>query len=302
MNDLNACSLRSERVALQCVCCGEAHLQKSPAVLMPFVSHRALGLAPVLIDAAWGLNTIAHGMAYCLCNTLHCAHCEFLFLDIRFSDREMAQLYDGYYGEAYEELREHYEPGFRERNQTLKAPTRLMHVTTSYILDYIQPTRVLDWGGGDGTNTPFKGVAAQVDIFDIDQKVTVAGTRSVSRGQLNGSSYDLIVCRHVLEHVPYPADTLDSIKQCMGDDTLLYVELPHEALMVDNQHLAAQQKRHWHEHINFFSAPALENLFASSGLTVMDITSRAIADDSHLGSSSRIFQAMVKKTPMSLTR
>lgn len=295
MNDVNASSNQRDRVALQCVCCGNEQLLRSPAVLMPFVSHRALGWAPAQIDAGWGLATIPQGMAYCVCNTLHCVQCQFLFLDIRFSDREMARLYDGYYGEAYEDLREHYEPGFRERNQTLKAPSRLIEITTSYILQYIRPTSVLDWGGGDGTNTPFKGEAGQVDVFDIDRKATVAGTRSVSSEDVRACAYDLIVSRHVLEHVPYPSDTLGAIRQCMGNDTLLYVELPHEALMVDNPGLTAEQKRHWHEHINFFSATALHSLFSSCGFTVLDITSTAIPDDRNLGSSSRIFQAMVKK-------
>lgn len=286
-----------ERVAIQCVCCGTEQLHKAPAVLMPFVSHRALGWAPAVIDASWGLNSIPQGTAYCVCNTLHCEQCEFLFLDIRFSDREMQRLYDGYYGQAYEDLREHYEPGFRERNKALKAPSELLGLTRSYILRHIAPTHVLDWGGGDGGNTPFKGTGYSTDIYDIDKKPTVAGTRSVGVDEVRGRSYDLIVCRHVLEHVPYPADTLAQIGACMHEQTLLYVELPHEALMVGNDQLAADQKRHWHEHINFFSVAALGNLFALSGFTILDIQSTAFAGDARLSSAGHLLQAIVKKTP-----
>lgn len=284
-----------ERVAMQCICCGGTQLQKSAAILMPFVSHRALDWPPVLIDAEWGLKTVPQGMAYCICNTLHCEHCEFLFLDIRFSDREMERLYDGYYGEDYERLREHYEPGFRERNQALTAPSDLIELTRHYILQYVNPTRVLDWGGGDGTNTPFKGQGYQTDIFDIDKKATVPGTRSVSKDEIRGVDYDLIVCRQVLEHVPYPADTLAQIRTCMRDDTLLYVELPHEALMVSNNDLSPGQKKHWHEHINFFSVKAVSNLFEACGFTVLDVRSTPISSDPRLSSASRILQAIVKK-------
>ncbi|MBC3437621.1 class I SAM-dependent methyltransferase [Pseudomonas sp. BW16M2] len=295
MNNDFPASLRRERVAQQCICCGGVQLQRSPAVLMPFVSHRALGLAPVLIDEQWGLKSIPQGMAYCLCNTLHCSQCELLFLDIRFSDREMACLYDGYYGEAYEALREHYEPGFKARNLALRAPSELMGLTIDYVLQYLSPVRILDWGGGDGTNTPFKGDGYQTDIFDIDRKPTVVGTRSVAKGDVEGVAYDLIVCRQVLEHVPYPTDVLAEIRQCMGDETLLYVELPHEALMVGNQALSPSQKRHWHEHINFFSPAALANLFLACGFKLLNVQSTPIGSDPRLSSASRILQAMVRK-------
>ncbi|UQB78809.1 class I SAM-dependent methyltransferase [Pseudomonas shirazica] len=287
-------SLPRERVATQCICCGGTHLQMSAAILMPFVSHRALNWPPVLIDAEWGLKTVPQGMAYCICNTLHCEHCEFLFLDIRFSDSEMARLYDGYYGEDYERLREYYEPGFSERNQALTAPSELVELTRNYILQYLNPARVLDWGRGWHQH-PFKGHGYQTDIFDIDKKATVPGTRSVSGAEIRASDYDLIVCRQVLEHVPYPADTLVEIRQCMRDDTLLYVELPHEALMVGNNDLSPGQKKHWHEHINFFSTKAISHLFGACGFAVLDVRSTPISGDARLSSASRILQAIVKK-------
>lgn len=296
MNNDFPSSPERERIATQCVCCGSTELGKSPAILMPFVSHRALGWPPAVIDADWGLQTIPQGTAYCVCNTLHCPRCEFIFLDIRFSEREMERLYEGYYGEAYEDLREHYEPGFRERNKALTAPSQLIELTRAYILEHTTPTRILGWGGGNGTNTPFKGQGYDTYIFDIDKKATVPGTRGVSKSEIYALAYDLIVCRHVLEHVPFPSDTLGEIIKCMQDDTLLYVELPHEALMVGNDQLSARSKRHWHEHINFFSLAALNNLFAVCGFTVVDIQSTPISGDARLSSASRILQAVVKKS------
>ena len=156
---------------------------------------------------------------------------------------------------------------------------------------------VLDWGGGDVSNTPFKGHGYSTDIYDIDKKPTVPGRSSVGMDEVPGRTYDLIVCRHVLEHVPYPADTLAKISACMHDQTLLYVELPHEALMVGNDQLAARQKRHWHEHINFFSVAALNNLFALSGFTVLDVQSTGFAGDARLSSAGHLLQAIVRKAP-----
>ena len=39
-----------ERIATQCVCCGSEKLRNSPAVLIPFVSHRTFGWKPIEID------------------------------------------------------------------------------------------------------------------------------------------------------------------------------------------------------------------------------------------------------------
>ena len=56
-------TLRRERIATQCVCCGGTRLKSAPAVLMPFISHRAFGWEPVVIDESWGLKTIRSGTA-----------------------------------------------------------------------------------------------------------------------------------------------------------------------------------------------------------------------------------------------
>ncbi len=92
---------RSERIAQYCPCCLSDQHTKSAAVLMPFVSHRALGWRPVRIDESWGLDTIPSGNAYSLCNSVQCKACGALFLDIRFSDIEMGSLYHEYRGEDF---------------------------------------------------------------------------------------------------------------------------------------------------------------------------------------------------------
>lgn len=289
-------SLRREHIATQCVCCGSLELQKSPAILMPFVSHRALGLPPVTIDASWGLQTIPRGTAYCICNTLYCLRCGLLFLDIRFSDLEMQRYYDGYLGKEYEDLREHYEPGFRRRNQALTSQHPFVHLANAFILNHTNPARILDWGGGNGTNTPLVEPGRQVDIYDIGGGATIPGTRRVSKEQAFSSAYDLVVCRHVLEHVPYPSDVLMEIHQCMQNGTLLYIEVPHEALMTGNHEISPLQKRHWHEHINFFSIPSMERLLQACGFNVIEISSISIGNHDKLSTGSHIIQVIARQS------
>lgn len=269
--------LQRERIATQCVCCGVGGLQPSPAILMPFVAHRVFGWRPVVIDATWKLRTIAGGHAYAICNSLYCKICEFLFLDIRFTDDELSRLYRDYRGHEYTTLREYYEPGYGQRNEELKNCTPYIDQVEDFISPYVVvKPRVLDWGGDTGVNSPFRGKNEFLHIYDISQKNVVSDARSVSREETLSWKYDLIICSEVLEHIPYPSDMLMDIRERMGEQTFLYIEVPHEPLMQCDVHDKVEQKKHWHEHINFFSLRALDNLLNACGFYVVEMRSSSV--------------------------
>ena len=272
-------ALKRERVAGQCVCCGSTRLASAPAVLMPFIAHRAFGWEPVVIDDSWGLQTIRNGTAYSICKSMLCGDCGLLFLDIRFSDSELDGLYKDYRGEEYTRLREQYEPGYSRRNAKLSAGTGYTAAVEAFLRPYLTaPIRVLDWGGDTGKNTPFGREAETLDIFDISAKTTIPGATSVSKAEALSKRYTLIVCSNVLEHVPYPSDLLLDMRRAMAADTVLYIEVPFEALVranpgADDLHL---RKRHWHEHINFYSERSLRRLLDNTGFRPLAIETLAV--------------------------
>lgn len=262
--------IRNSRVARQCVCCGSEELDRSPAVLMPFISHRVYNWAPVEIDASWGLKTIKPGYAYSLCNSLQCQKCGFLFLDIRFSPQEMEYLYRDYRGVEYTQLREHYEPGYTNRNNELNKGINYLKEVENFLLPYTgTPSSILDWGGDTGINTPFSSSAKTVHIFDISEKSVIPRAQRVSRKEADQNDYDLIACCGVIEHVPYPEKLLNDIRSVMSKKSLLYVDAPFEKIMHDKRADACRQKKHWHEHINFFSEKSLEILADRCGLKII---------------------------------
>jgi len=130
---------------------------------------------------------------------------------------------------------------------------------------------ILDWGGDTGKNTPFKNECKQLHIYDISGKNAIEGARRVSKQEALCQKYDLIVCSHVLEHVPFPSDVLLEIRDCMKTGSLLYIELPFEAIMQDEVAKQILAKRHWHEHINFFSESSLVSLLNACGYIVVEI-------------------------------
>lgn len=289
--------MNRERIATRCVCCGSTDLRESPSILMPFVAHRTFGWAPVEIDASWGLQTIRSGMAYALCRSLACATCDLLFCDLRFSDEELGRLYADYRGQAYNQLRESYEPGYTQRNKRLNAGVSYLAEIEAFLAPHLRsPLTVLDWGGDTGKNTPFRDGADAVEIYDISEKAVLPGCVVVSRAQAQARRYALIVCCNVLEHVPYPETVLRDILPTMDPDSVLYLEVPFEELMVDPRGDRHLRKRHWHEHINFYSEASLRALLDRVGLEVVALRHlQATAG----GNSSWLFQIACRVRPSS---
>jgi hypothetical protein len=275
------------RIARHCVCCGSSSLRKSPAVLMPFVAHRAFGWTPAVIDETWGLSSISNGNAYSLCNSIECPDCGLLFLDIRFSEEEMASLYSGYRGDEYVHLRERYEPGYRDRNERLAAGAGYLHEVERFLSPHLpRSMTILDWGGDTGRNTPFAGRWLRRHVLDINEEASASAAERVSKRHALQQRYDLVVCSNVLEHVPHPYDTVMEMRGALGRGTVLYLEVPFENLMRSVAPASRlTTKRHWHEHVNFFTESALRCLLTACRLRVIDF--RILEADG--GGSARAF-------------
>jgi hypothetical protein len=133
---------------------------------------------------------------------------------------------------------------------------------------------MLDWGGDTGLNTPFLGRLSLHHIYDISDKEAVPGGQRVDLSKIRPADYDLIVCSNVLEHVPYPDTTIRSMIAAMSPATVLYIEVPHEDLIrfAASPEGLVKRKKHWHEHINFFTPASVERLLQRCGLEVLGRT------------------------------
>jgi len=81
---------------------------------------------------------------------------------------------------------------------------------------------------------------------------------------------DLIVCRHVLQHISNPITFLTTFRDTLRDrtDTIVYIELP-------NGRFVFEQQAAWnvfYEHFGYFSEACLHRLFTSCGFEVLSIT------------------------------
>lgn len=258
----------------KCICCDSSDLARAPALLMPFVAKRVFDHEPLEITVDWGMRDLKPGMAYTLCNSLQCQKCGVLFLDYRFTDKQMASLYQGYRDAAYTRQRDHYEPGYAA---TVSRDFEHRHAYIADVEAWLSPhlperPAVLDWGGDSGINTPFLGRHRLLHVYDISGVELLEGVERIHPDQFGQADYDLVVCSQVLEHVPFPLASIEQLRAALGPKTLLYLEVPHETLMREHpgsQGLAAL-KRHWHEHINFFTETALRCLIERADLMLLD--------------------------------
>jgi hypothetical protein len=187
----------------------------------------------------------------------------------------MGRLYADYRGPSYEAQRERYEPGYAVRNHRLLEGDVHIQAVEALLRPWLPANpAILDWGGDSGINTPLRGQARLHHVLDVSGKKVISGAKMIgSAGDLI-AKYDLVVLSNVLEHIPFPRPFLNIIAHqmsSMAPRVRLYVEVPFEPLMrsAPNNSLAWLSKRHWHEHINFFSEEALRCLVQAAGFRIL---------------------------------
>jgi hypothetical protein len=237
------------KIANRCPACDGTELEKTPAILMPYIAKRVFG---------WDCIRTEDSTVYSICNTVHCVSCGMLFCDIRFDPDENERLYANYWkGEAVE-MREKYEQNWGDRNWAIQSGLERIPAIEWFLEPRLKfPVDILDWGGDTGENTPFKDRSKRVDIYEVGSNPVVWGKRV----DVPEPPYDLIILSNVMEHVSYPSELLSDILRYMGK-ALLYIEIPY----VPSEF---KHKLYWHEHINFFTEEAVKRLLSRMGLEIV---------------------------------
>lgn len=226
----------------KCICCGGDTLATSYK-LSPFITHRLMG--------------VPCNNTYIPCKTRMCKVCGTAFLDIRYTDEQMGLIYRNYRDKEYVETRAMYEPKYPEINKWMDAEVPYMADIEAMLKPHLTlPVSILDWGGDNGHNAPFRG-NRKLYVYDIGNKPVIKGAKKINRNDMT-NRYDLIVCANVLEHVPNPRELLTDIYNTMNKEAVLYLELPGDGLPGYG----------WHEHINLFSQKGLEMLLDQCGLYI----------------------------------
>lgn len=89
-----------------------------------------------------------------------------------------------------------------------------------------------------------------------------------SREHVNAQA-DLVVCRHVLEHVADPSGMLHSVREGIGDhsDAVLYLEVPNGLLALRRLSVGDLI----YEHVSYFLESALRTVVEQAGFEILDL-------------------------------
>ncbi len=108
---------------------------------------------------------------------------------------------------------------------------------------------------------------------------------------------DLVVCRHVLEHVDDPAGMLRSLREGIGDrsDTVLYLEVPNGLLALRRLSVGDLI----YEHVSYFLASSLRTAVEAAGFEILDL--RESYDGQFLAVEARPTQVPLAPRPTAPT-
>lgn len=110
-----------------------------------------------------------------------------------------------------------------------------------------------------GIDPLWSSIEAQRD----DKSITVSGT-TIEDAELDSileAPPDLIVCRHVLEHIYEPRAVLQKLLDVVADDALFLFEVPSFEALV--QRLRFDQV--FHQHLQYFTLASFQRLLAAIG-------------------------------------
>jgi hypothetical protein len=262
-----------------CISCGSDDLKKYKCVMADFIKYYVFG----------GKDHSSNGNK--------CSKCGMIFSDIAYTDEQMSILYYDYRGSDYVTLRNFYEPGYVYLNNYLKSShdddearkVNIIKVLDENNINYQSSFEtVLDYGGDRGQKIPsqFKG---EKFVYEISDVKTEAGVKSVSN--LEGKSFDFIMCMHVLEHLAFPGKVLQEIKKCMKKDSILYLELPFEMVVEDIEKNNSNFQFVAHEHINFFTPKSTVSILECNGFKTIYCDYRVINVKGH---DIKIISALAK--------
>jgi hypothetical protein len=251
---------------LRCPVCDNTVQRSTQSVVAPFLEVRC------------GLDPNASRRSY------FCDRCDHVFMTPMLTSDQLAKLYTGYRGEAYNVQRVAVEPSY--------APLipEFDNITSGYFqaraANYDQllaeykslSGNVVDFGGADGYWSKY--------CFPNGNCVVADESFERDGGNLQKllAECDMLFCAHVFEHIPQPAAQLNQLTRYLKPGALVWIELPvqypgalRDAYAVVESRVAAGDPAHdsalvvLHEHVAHFSKRSAKMLATRGGLAVEEV-------------------------------
>jgi hypothetical protein len=189
----------------------------------------------------------------------------------------------GYHGKECCSLRSRCEPGYAFPNEVFSRGVPERGAIEAPLRDLInaEEVSVLDWVGETGKNTPFSGKVLTVhDYEESGIKSAVPNVVNASRQRGFLPVYVLVILSNVLGRIPCPAQEIKSVVRYMSRLSILFVEVPCEAIrfnaFAQESPRQLSQRLHRHERINCFSRDSLASSLEASSLEIQGSSLQAM--------------------------
>ena len=279
-----------------CPVCGGAHAKSYWALVAPFLRIYALDRdAPTTTQ---------------LRDCLECGH---RFFRERYTEAEMARLYSGYRGERYLRIRQAWEPWYSTQVNDQNLSAAVIHNRQQALRELLQLVgihsaegRVLVDVGGDAGQFIPQDLCEEAYVVEASDRKPIDGVQGLSQLDALPRPADVVLCLHVLEHLPDPKRFLQGLvaSQRLAPGCMVVLEVPQERIRLgpglgrtwyanglcwlanqrwlviplDLASTVARIKIGWlmaplfikqHEHVQFYTAQSLQRLAEGVGLEVV---------------------------------
>ncbi|MEL6278053.1 MAG: class I SAM-dependent methyltransferase [Pseudomonadota bacterium] len=219
---------------------------------------------PVICNQLWSTAEAAKGAPMCDVDLAMCPESG-LISNVSFEEDKIA------YAPGYENAL-HFSPRFQSFAEELVAGLVERHD--------LKGKDVVEIGCGDGhiLSLMMKHGARSATGFDpsmagkTSEYMATPGVEILPeyfRSDQLDRPFDIVLCRHVLEHLPAPMMVMSEIRKAIGDrEVPIYFETPNAEWMLG----AFSMWDVIYEHVTYWSAPAYETLFRRAGFKPASIT------------------------------
>jgi SAM-dependent methyltransferase len=130
---------------------------------------------------------------------------------------------------------------------------------------------VVEFGVGHGWNLAALNCRARIGYDVADHVAPIVRSHGIEfvgePEELRSGSANLLICHHVLEHVPSPAETLFELRRILAPDGRLLLFVPYETGRRSRQYLAEEPDHHLYS----WTVQTLGNLVSACGFLPISI-------------------------------
>ena len=198
-------------------------------------------------------------------------------------------------------MQEYYKKNFQLRSTDIDVVEEFVHASQTKFIDDHFPLKnknVLEVGANTGKLLNHlkklhgcKTYFDELNVEAVNILENIQGHKSKKAIGKKGK-FDVIIMRHVLEHIVDPIQYLKKIQKDLEDDGVIFIEVP-DFTFLDNHNDTLL-----FEHVNYFSQLTLSRVLDSAGLIV--IGQKFSITDNYATISDRALRVIARKKPKEL--